>query len=110
MVLLAMAVTLGRFIPLIVLVPLVELPVKEIFKPLVTAVPAPELLVKDNDARLSLLVEVAKLSDSFPDDSVRFPEVKVSLPWVRVKFLVAAMVVSPLIETAPEEVLNGPVD
>ena len=47
MVLLAMAVTLGRLIPLMVLVPVVELPVKEIFKPLVTAVHAPELLVKD---------------------------------------------------------------
>ena len=73
MVLLAMAVTLGRLIPLTVLVPLVELPVKEIFKPLVTAVPAPELLVRDSVAKLSLLVEVVKLSDSFPDDRVKFP-------------------------------------
>ena len=80
MVLLAMAVTLGRLIPLMVLVPVVELPVKEIFKPLVTAVPAPELLVKDKDAKLSLLVEVVKMSDIFPDDNVKFPEVKVSLP------------------------------
>jgi len=75
-----MAVTLGRLIPLMVLVPVVELPVKEIFKPLVTAVPAPELLVKDKDAKLSLLVEVVKMSDIFPDDNVKFPEVKVSLP------------------------------
>jgi len=56
------------------------IPVKEIFKPLVTAVPAPELLVKDKDAKLSLLVEVVKMSDIFPDDNVKFPEVKVSLP------------------------------
>jgi len=31
---------IGRLIPLTVLVPLVELPVKEIFKTVVTAVPA----------------------------------------------------------------------
>ena len=110
MVLLAIPVTLGRLMPLMVLVPEVAFPVKEIFKPLVVVVPAPELLVKDNAARLSLVVDVVKLSDNLPAVMIRFPEVKVSLPWVRVKFLLAAMVVSPLMETAPEEVLNVPVD
>jgi len=51
----------------------VELPVKEIFKPLVNSGSAPELLIKDSWAKLSLLVEVVKLSDSFPDDRVKFP-------------------------------------
>ena len=110
MVLLAIPVTPGRLIPLMVLVPLVPLPAREIFRALVVVVPAVELLVKDSAARLSLVVPVVRVSDSFPDDRVKSPLVRVSLPWVRVKFLVAAIVVSPLIETAPEEVLNNPVE
>ena len=57
------------------------------------------------------------LKVKLPDDSValpevipKFPDVKVTLPAVRVKFLPDAMVVSPLIETAPVPVLKRPVD
>jgi len=66
MVLLAIPVTLGRLIPLMVLVPVVPLPVREIFKALGGSCPAVELLVRDSAARLSLVVPVVKVSDSFP--------------------------------------------
>ena len=108
--LLRIPVTLGRLIALMLLVPEVVLPAKAIFKPLVVIVPAEELLVKDNEAKLSLLVEVVKVSANLPDDKVRLPEVIFSLPEAMVKFLPVATVVSPPKVTAPVEVLNVPAE
>ena len=72
--------------------------------------PEPELLVKDNEARASLLVDEVKVSESFPLDKVKFPEVMVSLPEVTVKFLPEATVVSPPNVTLPVEVEKVPVE
>lgn len=57
-VLLAIAVTVGKLIPLIVLVPLVAVPVRDTLVPLVVTVPELALLVKLRDKAESLLVEV----------------------------------------------------
>ena len=72
----AIAVTVGKLTPVMVLVPVVALPVNETFKALVATDPEPELLVKLREARLSLLELVVK-------ESVNLPAVKVKLPWVR---------------------------
>src|SRR5512146_2729904 len=105
--LLAIAVTVGRLMPFMVLVPPVALPAKERLMPLVVT-PAPLLLVKDKETRLSLLVEVVKVSANLPLLKVKLPWVMTSLPEVKVKFLPLAIVVSPLRETAPEPVWNVP--
>ncbi len=107
---LAKEVTVGKLTPLMVLVPVVALPVRLTFKALVVTDPEPELLVKERLAKLSLLELVVNESASLPDDKVKLPDVMTSLPEVKVKFLPEARVVSPLIETSPEEVLNVPLD
>jgi len=49
------------------------------------------------------------MSDIFPDDNVKFPKSSFITLSQR-KFLVSGIVVSPLILTAPDEVLNNPVE
>ena len=106
--LLAIPVTVGKEIPLILLVPEVALPVRAILKALVVAVPEPLLLVRDKVARLSLLVEVIRVSLNLPDDKVKLPEEITSLPAVKVKFLPLAIVVSPFKEMLPVPVEKVP--
>ena len=108
--LLAKELTVAKLIPFRVLVPEVAPPMRETFKALVVTEPVPELLVKDNEVRLSLFEEEVWAIDSLPEDKVRSPEVKTSLPEVRVKFLPEARVVSPFKEMAPPPVLKVPVD
>jgi len=83
--LLAIGVTLLKLMPLIVFVPLVAFPVKDIFCAFVVIDPAPELFVNEREAKVSLLVDVVKLSENLPEESVRFPDVMVSLPEVKVR-------------------------
>ena len=106
--LLAIPVTVGKEMPLILLVPEVALPVRAILKALVVAVPEPLLLVRDKVARLSLLVEVIRVSLNLPDDKVKLPEEITSLPAVKVKFLPLAIVVSPFKEMLPVPVEKVP--
>ena len=107
-ILLAMAETVGRLRPVRVFVPEVALPVKAISSPVVETVPAPELLVKFKETNLSVLVEVVRVSEIFPEERVRFPAVIVSFPLVSVRFFPEAMVVSPFKEMAPVPVPNVP--
>ena len=102
-------VTVGKLIPVVVLEPVVLKPVSAMLRPLTATLPVEPPLVKLKEVRLVLLAEPEAVWEKRPLESVRFPWVKVSLPWVSVKFLVAAMVVSPLILTAPVEVLKVPV-
>ena len=107
--LLATADTVGRLIPLIVLVPLVPVPVRDTFIPLVTAVPAVEELVRAIFVAESLLVEVEYVSVVFPLVNIKLPLVNVALPAVKVRFFPVAIVVSPLSAIAPVPVPNVPV-
>lgn len=109
-VLLARAVTVGRLRPLSVLVPVVALPARAIFKALAVTVPEAELLVRERLAKLSLLTLVIKESANLPDERVKFPEVIVSLPEVRVKLLPEETVVLPPKVTLPVEVEKEPVE
>lgn len=96
--------------PLIVLLLLVLVALlKARLKPLIVVAETPVLLlVKEKAAPLALLLAEEKVWERAPLESVKSPWVKVALPCVKVRFLPAAMVVSPFKAIAPVPVLKVP--